>query len=62
MIDRIEIFKNFASENDLTIDLAKPLNQSTDEELLKDRELIEDFMGHAGETQRLLLICESSNN
>ena len=42
--------------------MSVPLNQSTDEEMLKDRELIEDFMGHASETQRLLLICEQSNN
>lgn len=34
------------TRNGLDIDLAQNLNDSTDEEMLKDRELIADFMSH----------------
>ena len=48
--------------NGLKIDLSEPLNTSeTDEEVGKDRELINDFMGYTSETQRLLTICDTAN-
>ena len=62
MLDRIELFTQVASENGVNIDLSTPLNQSSDEEMAKDRELMADFLGHMHECQRLLQICESNND
>lgn len=49
MQDNIQVFCRLAKEQGLDIDLARPLNQSStgDEEMmLKDRELIADFLTH----------------
>ncbi len=54
MLDKIELFCDAASQNGVSIVLSEPLNSSTDEELLKDRELIDNFMNHTHETQNLL--------
>ena len=61
MLDSIDIFKKVASANGLDIDLARPLNQSTDEEAGDDRKIISEFMSHAFRVQELLNICERSN-
>ena len=46
MLDKIDLFCEAASQSGLNITLSEPLNSSTDEELNKDRELIDKFMGH----------------
>ena len=61
MIDNIKDFCNVAKEFGTDVDLATPLNDSTDEEMQKDRELISEFMSYTKETQRLLTICDQSN-
>ena len=41
MLDKIEAFRTIVSkEGGLNIDLAQPLNDATDQEMAKDRELI----------------------
>ena len=50
MLDTIQEFRDVAKSQGLDIDLAVPLNESTDEEMAKDRELINEFMHYTKET------------
>ena len=58
MLDSIQEFREVAKAQGVDVDLAQPLNDSTDEEMAKDRELISEFMHYTHETQRLLTICD----
>ena len=50
MLDTIQEFREVAKGQGMDIDLAAPLNDSTDEEMARDRELISEFMHYTKET------------